>query len=56
MNSLEFKCPVKKCKGYVEAAVSYDEGNTEGPCNWCDTQVAFHYVIEIDDVRVVEDE
>ena len=56
MMELEVKCPKKKCNGYAQASVSYSEGNTEGPCDVCDSQVAFHYTIEFDDVRLASDD
>lgn len=52
---IEVKCPKKKCKGYAEASVTHDEGNTEGPCDECDSQVAFHYAVEIDGVHLVQE-
>lgn len=55
MHSISVKCPKNKCKGYAEASVSYDEGNTEGPCDTCNSQVNFHYAIEIDGVELVEE-
>lgn len=54
MNVINVKCPRKKCKGYAEASVSYETGNTEGPCDECGSQVGFHYSIEVDGVRIVE--
>ena len=56
MHEIEAKCPKKKCKGYAQASVSYDEGNTEGPCDTCDSQVGFHYEIEIDSIFLANDD
>jgi len=55
MHEIEVKCPRKKCKGYAQASVSYEEGNTEGPCDTCDAQVGFHFVIEIDGIHEVNE-
>jgi hypothetical protein len=55
LNQIEVKCPKKGCKGYAEASVSNYEGNTEGPCDTCDAQVAFSYAIETDGVRLVRE-
>lgn len=55
MFELEVKCPKKKCKGYAQASVTDDCGNTEGPCDECGSQVGFHYEIEIDGVHLVEE-
>lgn len=54
MFEIQVKCPKKKCKGYAEASVIDDEGNTEGPCDTCGSQVGFHYKIEIDSAYIVE--
>jgi hypothetical protein len=56
MFEIEVKCPKKKCKGYAEASVTDDEGNTSGPCDTCGAQVGFHYSIEIDGVHLENDE
>lgn len=53
MSEIEVKCPKRKCKGYAQAYVTNDEGNTEGPCDTCNSQVGFHFVIETDDIRLV---
>lgn len=50
MMEVEAKCPKKKCKGFAEASVTDYEGNTEGPCDSCGSQVGFHYTIEVDGV------
>lgn len=52
MFEVEAKCPKKKCEGYAQASVTYDEGNTSGPCEDCGAQVGFHYKIEIDGVHL----
>lgn len=56
MFELVVKCPKKKCKGWAEASVSHDEGNTSGPCDTCGAQVGFHYLIEIDGVHLEKDD
>lgn len=56
MNVIQVKCPRKKCKGYAKASVSYEQGNTEGPCDTCDSQVVFWFSIETDGVRLVGDD
>ncbi len=56
MFELEAKCPKKKCKGYAVASVSDSEGNTEGPCDECGTQIGFHFEIEIDGIYVAREE
>ena len=53
---IEAKCPKKNCKGYAEASVEGNEGNTEGPCNTCDARVGFHYTIEIDGAYIVDED
>jgi len=52
--TLQVKCPKKRCSGYAEAYVSSVEGNTEGLCDSCDAQVAFSYELDIFDVRLVK--
>lgn len=55
-NQISVKCPKKKCKGYAEASVSDHEGNTEGPCDECGSQVGFHFSIEVGGVHLAGDE
>ncbi len=52
--TIEVKCPKKRCKGYAQASVSREEGNAEGPCDQCDAQVQFYFKLEIDGVHLVE--
>lgn len=60
MIELEAKCPKKRCLGYAQASVDFSgsdgEGNTEGPCDTCHAQVAFHYLVEIDGVSLARDD
>lgn len=55
MSDIQFQCPKKKCTGWVEVTVDNGEGNFEGSCGVCESVIGFHYTIEIEDVRVIDD-
>lgn len=54
---LTIHCPKETCDGFVEVELDGSvEGNEMGYCSECDVAVLYHFKVEIDDIRMVEEE